>query len=351
MSLLSVIQTALGEVGYMEDPPGSNKTKYGVEYELNGVPWCAIFTWWVFKHAGESSKYYGGNKTASCGELLTYYQGLGKIISSPVPGCIAIMNFRDPHTQDTDHCGIVIGYSGGDTFESVDGNTSPPEGSQIEGEGVYRKTRNIANVVAFCDTGLNLEVDLRDYIVGHGDFYINATAYDVNGTASGYSNTVLYSIGNIGNLSNWSFNRPMSGITNSYVNGINDFTIYPIGEYDQLYIAVPVEQNQDYRFSFRTCSPSGFTYGGYGEVIRPFNHEYAYVGTSAPVNYQIEPNSVQQLGATSYLNNNPSDIPIQYTVDFNSGSLSVVYLVMSYAYITDYVTVSFRYSDIHLIKI
>lgn len=33
---------AAKQVGYTENPPGSNQTKYGLAYGFDGVPWCAI---------------------------------------------------------------------------------------------------------------------------------------------------------------------------------------------------------------------------------------------------------------------------------------------------------------------
>lgn len=46
------VDIALGQVGYIEQPPGSNRTKYGEWYGYNGVPWCAIFVSWCLHEAG-----------------------------------------------------------------------------------------------------------------------------------------------------------------------------------------------------------------------------------------------------------------------------------------------------------
>ena len=37
-----IIKLAKSQRGYHERPAGSNKTKYGKEYGMNGTPWCAI---------------------------------------------------------------------------------------------------------------------------------------------------------------------------------------------------------------------------------------------------------------------------------------------------------------------
>ena len=51
MSKNEVIQIAAGQIGYAEEPSGSNKTKYGRAFGWDGVPWCVIFLWWCFREA------------------------------------------------------------------------------------------------------------------------------------------------------------------------------------------------------------------------------------------------------------------------------------------------------------
>ena len=51
-----VIAVGRSQLGYSESPRGSNRTKYGQFYGLNGAPWCAIFVSWVFYHAGSPLK-------------------------------------------------------------------------------------------------------------------------------------------------------------------------------------------------------------------------------------------------------------------------------------------------------
>lgn len=61
----TIIKTASNEIGVKET--GNNNVKYNTEYygkAVNGdaYPWCAVFVWWVFKHSGASSIFYGGGK-------------------------------------------------------------------------------------------------------------------------------------------------------------------------------------------------------------------------------------------------------------------------------------------------
>lgn len=82
----TIIKTASNEIGVKET--GNNNVKYNTEYygkAVNGdaYPWCAVFVWWVFKHSGASSIFYGGGKTASVYEIWRYYNSLGRVYSSP----------------------------------------------------------------------------------------------------------------------------------------------------------------------------------------------------------------------------------------------------------------------------
>lgn len=156
MSLERVIELARRELGNTENPPGSNNTKYGAAYGLQGQPWCCLFLWWIFREAGESAAFFGGAKTASCGTLLRWYKAQGQTV--PVeqvqPGDIVILNFHG--TQETEHCGLVVEvkhpYVGAlPEVKTVEGNTSPgEEGSQDNGGCVALKRRLARNIVAVC---------------------------------------------------------------------------------------------------------------------------------------------------------------------------------------------------------
>lgn len=131
----------------MESPANSNRTKYGQEFGLNGYAWCVMFLWWVFKEAGESNAFFAGAKTASCGTLLRWYREQGYSGTAPMKGDIVILNFH--HTQDTEHCGLVVDVHDDGTFTTIEGNTSSA-GSQDNGGCVMKKTRYLSQVVGIC---------------------------------------------------------------------------------------------------------------------------------------------------------------------------------------------------------
>ena len=153
MSLSKVIEVARGELGQTENPAGSNLTKYGFWYGVDGVPWCVIFLCWVFDKAGERMAFFGGGKTASCSILLRWYreQGLTVDVSEVQPGDIVLLNFHGK--QEPEHCGLVEfvlpgGWVVG--IRTIEGNTSPSDGSQSNGGMVCEKTRYPGQIVAVC---------------------------------------------------------------------------------------------------------------------------------------------------------------------------------------------------------
>ena len=131
-----ILAVAAREIGYRE---GANKsTKYGEWYGMDHVNWCMIYVQWVYRQAGAELPY----KTASCGELLRWYQRNQPecVVKEPAPGCIVIFDFSAT-AYSTDHTGIFVSRS--DTqITSIDGNTSG--GNDSNGGYVQRRTRPLS---------------------------------------------------------------------------------------------------------------------------------------------------------------------------------------------------------------
>lgn len=146
MSCENVINRAIAEINYREDPPNSNFTKYGELYGVVGVPWCVIFLWWCFQEANESKAFFGGKKTASCGQLYSWHKQSGQTVprSEVKRGDIVILNFHG--TTNTEHCGIVENVAG-DKVVTIEGNTTISNQSEDNGGIVARKTRHFAQIV------------------------------------------------------------------------------------------------------------------------------------------------------------------------------------------------------------
>ena len=174
MSLSKVIETARADLGYTEDPPGSNRVKYWDAYDpkMQGQPWCVAALWAWFNWAGERMAFFGGGKTASCSMLLRWYreQGLTVPVEDVKVGDIVILNFHG--TKDTEHCGLVTEVNRWAVtrelmqIQTIEGNTSV-NGSQDNGGMVAEKTRYPQMIVAVCRPQYQPEPAPADDITGH----------------------------------------------------------------------------------------------------------------------------------------------------------------------------------------
>lgn len=136
-----LLDLARGELGYCEAPAGSNKTKYGAWFGLNGQPWCMMFLQWLFHQAGAEALLPA--KTASCGALMRAAQKVGLWVSSGYrAGDLVIYDFSGGAA--TDHCGIVETVET-ETLTAIEGNTAV--GNDSNGGMVMRRSRSLRLVV------------------------------------------------------------------------------------------------------------------------------------------------------------------------------------------------------------
>ena len=129
-----ILAVARKEIGVKESPAGSNQTKYGAWYSLDGQPWCMMFIQWVFSQAGAALPV----KTASCSALMSYAQAHGQWVTSGYrAGDIVILDIPGNKVK-TDHCGIVVTpLTTG--VRTIEGNTGV--GNDSNGGEVMERTR------------------------------------------------------------------------------------------------------------------------------------------------------------------------------------------------------------------
>lgn len=150
---VKVLSIAAGEIGYSRWTDPQQGTKYGRWYaELtkssyfgtNGVPYCAMFVAWVLNQAGQSCP---GMPTASCSTAKNGAKNAGIIRSNKKdakPGDLVIFDWGGD--GKVDHIGFVE-KNFGTYIQTIEGNTSSGNsGSQSNGGGVYRRTRNWSTV-------------------------------------------------------------------------------------------------------------------------------------------------------------------------------------------------------------
>lgn len=205
----AIIAVAESQIGVTEE--GENKVIYNWVYWGNNnggsaYPWCCAFVWWVFNQAGASKLFYGGEKTAYCPTLKSYYeqhgQGLDKN-ATPEPGDIVYFNFNGG--SEAVHVGIVKEVSG-DKVITIEGNTSG--NNQANGGCVMKKERSKSCIIGYSrpdypyDYDESSVIDMSKYndstdykSIASSGVYTGTSSSD---SSSGTSATLLSSIGSLG---------------------------------------------------------------------------------------------------------------------------------------------------------
>ena len=151
MEAKTIISKAVSQIGVKENPSGSNKVKYNTEYygtpvEGKDYPWCCAFVWWVFKECGASKLFFGGEKTAYCPAVETYYKKKGQwFTSNPKAGDLVLFDFTGKGVAE--HIGILEKVNSDGTYSVIEGNTSTA--SNDNGGKVMRRTRNRSVIRGF----------------------------------------------------------------------------------------------------------------------------------------------------------------------------------------------------------
>ena len=149
MTVNELIAIAKKEIGVKEIPANSNNVKYNTwmygrevhdgDTSPNATyPWCASFVSWCFKGTGLVPK------TASCLNMLEWFERRGQTVKEPRPGDIVFFHYST-NARRTNHVGIVVGVDG-KIIKTIEGNTSVS--SNDNGGCVMARSRN-KNIVAY----------------------------------------------------------------------------------------------------------------------------------------------------------------------------------------------------------
>ena len=148
-SVRDVLRIAANEIGYTNRSDPKAGSKYGRWYAeitkspyfgTNGVPYCAMFVSWVLAQAGVKCAGFPG---AGCTTAWRKAKSAGAVLSSKYHAQAGdVVLFDWDNSGDCDHVGIVE-INRGSYIQTIEGNTSSGSyGSQGNGGGVYRRTRN-----------------------------------------------------------------------------------------------------------------------------------------------------------------------------------------------------------------
>jgi cell wall-associated NlpC family hydrolase len=142
-----VVQIAEKEIGTIEVPKYSNKTKYGKWFGLDGMAWCGMFVSWCYAQAGMPLPNIGFTKGfAGCQTAVAYFKKKFMITKEPVSGDIVFFDWNKDGRYD--HTGIFVKWlKDKKEFETIEGNTSLT--NQSNGGQVMRRIRNNGNNVLF----------------------------------------------------------------------------------------------------------------------------------------------------------------------------------------------------------
>lgn len=146
MTAKQIIERAKAEIGVHEAPPNSNNVKYNTWYYGHPVagpeyPWCAVFISWLFKAEQGICP-----RTASCVNMLAWFEKKRQIVNKPQAGDIVFFKYNT-NNRRTNHVGLVVSVSDdGRTINTIEGNTSIS--SQDNGGKVMQRNR-YSNIVAY----------------------------------------------------------------------------------------------------------------------------------------------------------------------------------------------------------
>ena len=125
------------QIGTMETPVNNviyNTHYYGGAVNGSQYPWCCAFIWDVFRMAGMSSLFCGGQKTAYCPFVVNYARQHGQWVTNGYRhGDLLLYDWNSD--GGADHIGFCVEWSG-DKGLAIEGNVS---GSG--GDGVHWVTR------------------------------------------------------------------------------------------------------------------------------------------------------------------------------------------------------------------
>ena len=144
MKASEVVKAAILEVGVTEYPANSNSVKYNLWFYGKPVagasyPWCCAFISWLFKENRDLCK-----RTASCQDLLGWFEKQGQIVKDPQAGDIVFFKYST-NNRRTNHVGLVVGVNG-KQISTVEGNTSLT--SNDNGGAVMQRLRS-SKIVAY----------------------------------------------------------------------------------------------------------------------------------------------------------------------------------------------------------
>ena len=146
---VKALNEARSHLGYRENPAGSNRTRFGKWYGLDGNPWCAMFVTWCYVQAG-STAFVRGSRYAY-GPYVVQDARAGRyglsVTQSPRQGDMVCYDWDG---GVADHIGLFLTGTAM-SFDAIEGNTAV--GNDSNGGQVMRRERHGRQVECFVRVG------------------------------------------------------------------------------------------------------------------------------------------------------------------------------------------------------
>ena len=110
-----------------------------------GDAWCMAFVQNCISSVDRTCSILGHNATAlmpSGAHCMTVWEKTQDILKSQTPKTGSVVIWHRKETS-SGHTGIVVDTTENGLFQTIEGNTSPSEGVQRDGDGVFKKTHNM----------------------------------------------------------------------------------------------------------------------------------------------------------------------------------------------------------------
>ena len=186
----NVLYCARQWIGYnrWDDPePGTVFGRWYAElvgdsyFGESGIPYCAMFVSYCLNWAGIEA---AGLPGAYVPWILSANSDAGRLVANEEaqPGDLVMFDWQGDGVAD--HIGIVEeNHADEGWMQTIEGNTSPGSGgSQSNGGGVYRRTRNYSSIIGVARPYYETQEEEDDMLTEHQDKLL-ATIYEqVTGT-------------------------------------------------------------------------------------------------------------------------------------------------------------------------
>jgi len=153
----ALVDIALSQVGVQEHGGNNDGRVVRMYQDVIGKPekepWCVSFIQWCVREIEEKYQIKTVLFPTESSQLLWHKTPKIARVEIPEPGCIVVWTkFKGDTPLSIGHVGIVKEILPNGWMLTVEGNTSPGDGIQREGDGVFLKRRKVHQTTGYMRT-------------------------------------------------------------------------------------------------------------------------------------------------------------------------------------------------------